>query len=88
MTTWKRLDEWVGTQVEDQFVMIHLESGRYVALNESAAETWNTLEAPTDSEGIVAALTAKFEVDEATCRATLGPLLEQMHGLGLIAPVA
>lgn len=87
MTMWKRLDEWVGTHVEDQFVMIHLESGRYVALNETAAETWVTLESPKDVDGVVAALAGKFEVDEATCRAAVEPLLEKMRDLGLIAPV-
>ena len=33
---WQRRDTWVGTQVEDQLVMINIDAGDYVALNGSA----------------------------------------------------
>lgn len=88
MTMWKRLDDWIGTQVEDHFVMIHLESGRYVSLNDSAAEAWQALETPKDQDAIVSDLTAKFEVDAETCGKSVTALLARMQEMGLVAPVA
>lgn len=87
MAMWQRRDDWVGTQVEDHFVMIHLESGRYVALNDTAAEAWRALEEPRDDAALAGALMAKFDVDAATCEQSVPALLDRMRALDLINEV-
>lgn len=85
MTVWRRRDDWVGAQIEDSFVMINVESGRYVSLNESAADAWEALEQPRDEAALVDALVARYDVDPAACAASVARLLERMQGLELIA---
>lgn len=88
MTMYQRRDDWVGTQVEDQFVMIHLDSGRYIALNDSAAQAWLLLEQPRDRASLVAELTRVFDVDEDKCGASVDRLMERMRALDLVSEVA
>lgn len=84
MTIWQRREDWVGSQVEDRFVMINLDSGVYIALNETATEAWNLLADPRDEDAIVDALAGKFAVDRATCRQSVAALLQQMAANQLV----
>ena len=43
-TNWVRSDDWVGTEIDGSFVMVSVESGKYVALNETAHAIWTALE--------------------------------------------
>jgi len=88
MKSWKRRDDWVGTQVEDHLVMINVESGRYVALNDTAAEAWRLLEEPKDQEALVTALTGTFNIDRETCAQSVTDLMERMRSLDLIEDAA
>ena len=84
--TWQRDENWIGSDVEDSFVMVHIESGRYVALNRTAAAIWTALETPRAVPEIAAALRESFDVDEAECHAAVERTLEEMHGLQLAMP--
>ena len=88
MKSWKRRDDWVGTQVEDHLVMINVESGRYVALNDTAAEAWRLLEEPRDQEALVTALTGTFNIDREACAQSVSELMERMRSLELIEVAA
>jgi len=88
MTIYKRRDDWVGTQVEDHLVMIHLDSGRYIALNDTAAEAWQLLEQPRDRDSLVAELTQRFAVEPEQCGASVDKLMERMRAFDLVAEVA
>lgn len=88
MKRWKRRDDWVGTQVEDHFVMINVESGRYIALNDTAAEAWHLLEEPSDQATIAAAMTRVFDVDTQTSEQSVSSLMDRMYSLELIEEVA
>lgn len=84
---WQRDDNWVGSQIEDSFVMVNIDSGKYVALNASASAIWDALETPATSAEIVASLRAKFEVDEATCNASVERTLGTMSEMQLASQV-
>lgn len=88
MKSWKRRDDWVGTQVEDHLVMINVESGRYIALNDTAAEAWHLLEVPRDHEALVSALTGTFNIDRETCTRSVSELIDRMRSLDLIEDAA
>ena len=87
-TKWKRRDDWVGTEVEGQLVMINVDSGRYVSLNASAAEAWRLLEQPLDRNQMVDGMTATFAVDRGTCERSVTDLIDRMRSLDLIDAAA
>ena len=83
---WQRDENWVGSEVEDSFVMVNIESGKYVALNLTANAVWQLLEEPRTQQELEAALQSRFAVDETDCRKSLVTLLEQMREMELAAP--
>ena len=87
MTMWRRRDDWVGSQVDDRYVMINLDSGEYVALNATAAEVWTLLEEPRDADGLVEALMAKFDVERDHCRKSVDGLLAHLQEKKLAEPL-
>lgn len=83
---WHRDDNWVGSEVEDSFVMVNIETGKYVALNLTANAVWQLLEQPRTQDELETALQASFAVNPDQCRTALVPLLEQMRDMELAAP--
>jgi Coenzyme PQQ synthesis protein D (PqqD) len=82
---WQRDDNWVGSQIEDSFVMVNIDSGKYVSLNASASAIWDAIEQPRSADEIVSELQGRFAVDEVTCRNSVDRLLDQMTELQLAA---
>lgn len=86
-TTWQRSDHWVGTQIDDSFVMLDFEGGTYVSLNKTATDVWNALEQPTDAANIVGVLTERYDVSSEDCAAAVDRVLADFQTKRLIQPV-
>ncbi len=84
---WQRTDEWVGTEVEDSFVMINLETGKYLTLNRTASAVWDALETPQTQGAVEDRLIDGFEVSPEDCRTAVTALLAQMRDMKIAAPV-
>lgn len=84
---WARSDDWVGSEIEDSFVMVNIDSGKYVALNATATAVWETLASPSDQAAIERALCDTFEVSPDDCHSSVSALLGQMHDLQLLSQV-
>jgi len=78
---WQRVDGWVGSDIEDSFVILNIDGGDYVSFNQSAKDIWAILENPVSQTEIVGRLTAKYAVDAETClrsvQSVLGELVKQ-----------
>lgn len=86
-TTWQRSDHWVGTQIDDAFVMLDFEGGNYVSLNKTATDVWNALEQPSSAESIVSLLTKRYEVSDDQCAAAVDRVLADFQVKRLVQPV-
>lgn len=83
---WQRTGDWVGSEIDDSFVMVHLETGKYVALNATAAAVWNALEEPSDEDAIVDRLVAEFDIGQDECRESLRRLIADLEQRQLVEP--
>ena len=86
-TLWQRTDQWVGTEVEDSFVMINLETGTYLTLNATANAVWDVLETPQTQDAVEAALLDRFDVAPKDCTTAVTSLLAKMRDMKLASPV-
>jgi hypothetical protein len=84
---WQRSDNWVGSEIDDSFVMVNIDSGNYIALNITANAVWQALETPSSEDDIVGKLSGQFDVAEAECRASVATLLEKMSEMALVSQV-
>jgi hypothetical protein len=64
--------------------MIHLDTGRYVALNETASEAWHALETPLSRDDLVTLFTERFNIDRQACVGSVDAMLHKMSKLELI----
>ena len=83
---WQRSEAWVGTEVEDSFVMINLETGTYLTLNSTAKAVWAALETPRTDAAIVEQLLERFDVAPADCTTAVTALLTRMRDLKIASP--
>lgn len=72
------------TQVDDDKVMLDLNSSRYLGLNAVASVMWDLLEQPQTPADLCAALLKRYEVDAETCQRETLTALERMRGFGMI----
>ena len=86
MTRYQRTDTWVGSQVDESFVLLHIDDGNYVALNPTATAIWDRLAAPQTVAEVVDALVVEFAVERSVCEASVANCLEQMVQMRLVAP--
>jgi hypothetical protein len=84
---WTRSDDWVGSEIEDSFVMVNNDSGKYVALNLTATAVWEALESPVDQATIERVMCEAFVVSPEDCHQSVTALLGQMQDLQLVSPV-
>lgn len=84
---WQRDDNWVGSEIEDSFVMVNIDTGKYVSLNSTASAVWDALEEPRTQGEIEAELRQRYAVEAAACNASVTRLLEQMREMQLAVPL-
>jgi hypothetical protein len=84
---WQRKDNWVGSQVDEAFVMLDFVGGEYISLNSTAAKIWDTLEQPRSAQEIVSALTETFDVSGDQAGTAVSRVLGLFEGKGLIQQV-
>ena len=74
----------VARQVGDKRVLVHLETNRIFALNETAGEAWDLLGKGLSREQIRAELMARFSVSRATLESELDRVLSELQAEGLV----
>ncbi len=70
----KTSEKFVLRSIADSYVVVPVgdnivDFGAMITINETGAYIWNLLQTDTDMDGIVKAMCAEFDVDEATARA-------------------
>jgi hypothetical protein len=76
---YQRTGYWLEAQVNDELLMMHGDSGRFISLNETGAHLWACLAEPKSADSLADELCAEFEVGPATARADVDAWLDAMH---------
>lgn len=84
---WRRDAGFVGTKLDESFVILNLDTSRYYAFNTSATDIWDLLEQPRNCGEITQALTAKYDVDPELCTQSVTRIMDEMRSNGLIHAV-
>lgn len=74
----------VFQKLEDDAVLLNLETERYFELDDVGTRMWQLLTESDDTEHVLAQLLREYEVDESTLRDDLATLIEQLSKSGLI----
>ena len=87
MKTYRRNQETISGQIDDEIVMVDIEKGSYFSLNPVATRIWELLEQPLTLDGLCDQLLTEYDVSAEECRADVAEHLTQMQTLGLVREV-
>ncbi len=77
-------EHFLASELGSEMVMMNLESGDYLGLNEVSADIWKALDAPATANGIVNSLSAIYDVSREVCERDVLAFLEKMQEQGMI----
>ena len=80
------VEPWMTHErLDDQVMMINLETGAYFALERTAADCWSALVAGARPDGLVQVLAAGYEVDQDRAAADVDAFLRSLVDEGIIS---
>ncbi|RLV47492.1 PqqD family protein [Nocardioides mangrovicus] len=80
-----RSEDLSWREVDEEIVILDLASSQYFSLNGTGAVLWKVLADGADEDGLVAALTSAYDVDEAQARADVAAFVAHCQELGVLA---
>lgn len=83
--TLQRSDELLTAAVNDELLMMSVDHGKYFNLNAVGTRIWELLETPTTLDGLVAALTAEYDVGPDIARQEVERFINALRDRGLLA---
>ena len=81
-----RCEDLLEADVNGEIVALHIQKGQCYGMNGVASRVWALLAEPRSPAEICATLSGEYEVDEATCRADVDALLDELRAEGLVKP--
>lgn len=76
--------EQISTEVADERVVLHPETGQYHGLSDVAARIWDHVQEPTEVAEVHESLVAEYAVDPEQCRRDLIAFLEALEAAQLV----
>lgn len=70
--------DWISAKVGDEIVMMSVEEGKYIGLNDVGARIWELLDEPQPREALEARLLEEFEVTPEACRSEVDAFLAKL----------
>ena len=72
-------------QLQDEAVLLNLDSGQYFGLDEVGTRIWNLVVEGNALPQVVSDIVEEYEVDSDRCEADLLKLLQDLEAQGLVA---
>jgi Coenzyme PQQ synthesis protein D (PqqD) len=76
----------VYTALEDDAVLLNLETGSYYSLNEVGTAIWQLLDSTASDEDLVDRLTAEYEVERERAQSSVSTFLQELERAQLVVP--
>ncbi len=67
MEKYRRNDQIIDGELDNNQVMMHIEKGKYYGLNPVGKRIWDILDSPKSLNEITAVLLSEFDVTESQC---------------------
>lgn len=81
----KQVDRFTETGIDDEIVVMRLDSGDFFSLTGTAAAIWRLIDGTRDRAALIEALGEQYESDAVELAADVDEFLAQLQEQGLIA---
>lgn len=76
----------ISETIENEVIIINLESGFYYNLNQTAADIWRLIETTANTDEIIASLSRQYEASPLEIKNAVISLIEQLQEEDIIVP--
>lgn len=80
----KIVDRFVETAIDDETVVMDMDSAEFFSLNETAGAVWRAIDGARGREAVVAAVAAEYDVDPGEIAGDVSELIDQMVQAGFV----
>lgn len=77
-------DQVLLQSLDDEIILLDLESGRYFGLQAVGVRAWELLAKTADTDNVRSTLLVEYDIDEATLRQDLDELWQSLLDAGLV----
>jgi hypothetical protein len=81
----KLTDRFSEADVDDEVVVMRLDTGEFYSLSGTAAAIWRLIDGQRDRASLIAALADEFEGDDAAIATDVDEFVARMRDMGLLA---
>ena len=78
-------DKFAETEIDDEIVVMHLDSGDFFSLTGTATDIWRLIDGTRTREAIVAELSAIYDSGAVAIASDVDGLLLQLSDAGIVA---
>jgi hypothetical protein len=77
-------DKFIFNELGTEIVIMNIESGDYLGLNEVSSQVWKLMEKPIETADIIKRLMQDFDVNEKDCEEQTLIVLNKMKDQGML----
>jgi Coenzyme PQQ synthesis protein D (PqqD) len=75
---------FLANPVGEEIIILNMETGDYLGLNQVGSDIWDLLETPTTVQKIIDQLIDRYAVDKDTCQTETMEYVDKINSLGLL----
>ena len=79
-----RSENFIHNVIDGELVMMNIETGSYVSMNNTGKIIWEQLEQSKTVEEIISDLLTQFEIERSQCEADVLPFIDKMIEQNLV----
>jgi len=81
----KLTGSFAETEIDDEVVLMHLDSGEFFSLTGTAIDVWRLIDGSRGREELIAQLSSEFAAEPGQISADVDELLERLRTANLVA---
>lgn len=84
MTPRKKQDAFLGTALDEEFVLLNTRTGQFHGMGAVALAVWNAIDGVRTLAAIQAMIADRYDVERATCFAEVAAFVADLQREGLV----
>jgi hypothetical protein len=74
----RNADKFLASRISNETVMMNMDSGDYIGINQTGSEIWEKLEVPVSVQSLIDQILQHYDVPEEQCKTETILYLQQM----------
>jgi hypothetical protein len=86
--TLMRNPEFIGTQIDGEFVLLSIESGKYFLIKNAGTSIWESFEQPNTVAAVVTRMLEDYDIGAEQCLSEVSAFVKELYGKHILIEAA